>query len=273
MNHFFLFTSLYMKKKTQDLKSLLDEYYHKFHRPDFIPDDPICIPHRYSKKEDIEIMGFFASILAWGQRKTIINKCLELENRFSGKPYDFILNAKDSDLKALLGFRHRTFNDTDLLYFAEALRYIYKHKGGLEKAFAVDARHANTEQGLISFNETFFSLEDSPVRTRKHISSPAKKSACKRLVMFLRWMVRSSKGGVDFGIWTSIKPSQLVCPCDVHVERVARRLGLITRTQMDWQTAMELTSRLKVFDPEDPVKYDFALFGMGIEEKQKLRIR
>lgn len=249
------------------LKDLLDSYYERYHVPDFIPDDPLSIPHRFSKREDIEIMGFFAAVLAWGQRKTIINKCLELEDRFSGAPHQFITNASDRELKALLGFKHRTFNDTDLLYFVEALKSIYNKNGSLEKAFKISKKEETVESAINNFRAEFFSLEDVPGRTRKHISSPAKNSACKRLVMFLRWMVRTNKKGVDFGIWKSISPAQLVCPCDVHVERVARRFQLIKRPSMDWQTALELTSNLRKLDPKDPVKYDFALFGMGLEEK------
>jgi uncharacterized protein (TIGR02757 family) len=249
------------------LKDLLDRYYERYHVSDFIPDDPLSIPHRFSKREDIEIMGFFAAVLAWGQRKTIINKCLELEERFSGSPFQFITNASDRELKALLGFKHRTFNDTDLLYFVEALKSIYHKHGSLERAFKISKKEETVEVAINNFRAEFFSLDDVPIRTLKHISSPAKNSACKRLAMFLRWMVRSNKNGVDFGIWKSISPAQLVCPCDVHVERVARRLGLIERPSMDWKTALELTSNLRNLDPKDPVKYDFALFGMGLEEK------
>ncbi|MCU0428574.1 MAG: TIGR02757 family protein [Cytophagaceae bacterium] len=252
--------------QTLDVKELLETYYLKFNRVDFIPDDPVSIPHRYSLQQDIEIMGFMAAILAWGQRKTILQKCLDLDNRFSGKPYEFITQASDQDFKALLGFKHRTFNDTDLLYFVEALRALYQQYNSLELAFLGKPGDATVESGLIAFRERFFSLPEVPSRTTKHVSSPAKNSACKRLVMYLRWMVRTDTHGVDFGLWKKIHSSQLVCPCDVHVERVARRLQLIQRKQTDWQTALELTSNLRALDPLDPVKYDFALFGMGIEE-------
>ena len=184
-------------------------------------------------------------------------------------PYDFILNHEEEDLKRFLDFKHRTFNPTDALYFIHFLKHFYESSQTLEDAFiiGVDRDAENVEDGLKNFHNLFFSLPEAPTRTRKHISTPSSKSACKRLNMFLRWMVRNDNGGVDFGIWERIKPSQLVCPCDVHVDRVARRLGLISRKQTDWQTALELTDNLKEFDPEDPVKYDFALFGLGVEEK------
>ncbi len=255
-----------MKK---DLKLFLDKKYNQYNRPDFIANDPICIPHLFSKKQDIEIMAFVASVLAWGQRITIINKCKELIIRMDNAPYDFVVNHQDQDLKKLLGFKHRTFNDTDLLYFISFFSSFYKKNESLENAFVYDKQYKETDtaKALIDFHNLFFSMEDFPERTRKHISTPERKSACKRLNMFLRWMVRKDTKGVDFGIWTKIKPSQLVCPCDVHVDRVARKLGLIYRPQTDWLTAIELTTKLKEFDPKDPVKYDFALFGLGIEEK------
>jgi uncharacterized protein (TIGR02757 family) len=259
-----------MKK---DLKEFLDEKYLRYNRPDFIPDDPISIPHLFSQKQDIELMGFIAAVLAWGKRTTIISKCRELIGRMDGAPYDFVKNHQDHDLKKLLGFKHRTFNDTDLLYFIEFFSWMYKQYDSMEEAFipekGIRYPHETTEQALAHFHTLFFSLEDAPARTRKHISTPLRKSACKRLNMFLRWMVRQDKKGVDFGIWHKIEAAQLVCPCDVHVERVARRLGLVTRPQTDWQMAVELTQKLREFDPKDPVKYDFALFGMGVEENSR----
>ncbi|HVD98766.1 MAG TPA: TIGR02757 family protein [Cytophagaceae bacterium] len=253
----------------KELKAFLDKKYKQYNRPDFIANDPISIPHLFSKKQDIEIMGFIASVLAWGQRVTIINKCKELIDRMDRAPYDFVVNHKESDLKKLLNFKHRTFNDTDLLYFISFFSDLYKQSSSLEDAFVKEKKYkeVNTEKALSDFHHTFFSLEDFPERTRKHISSPERKSACKRLNMFLRWMVRKDDKGVDFGIWKKIDSSQLICPCDVHVERVARKLKLITRPQADWQTAVELTGNLKQYDAQDPVKYDFALFGMGVEEK------
>lgn len=253
------------------LKNFLDDKVAQYNRPYFITNDPICIPHQYIKKQDIEITAFFASVLAWGQRKTIINKCNELFARMDNAPYDFMLNHEEEDLKKLLGFKHRTFSDTDLLYFVSFFKQHYQNHDSLEKAFlpssSINANDFTAEEALNHFRHYFFSLPDFPRRTIKHISSPKQKSTCKRLNMFLRWMVRKDDNGVDFGIWHTIPTSSLVCPCDVHVDRVARRLGLIDRKQTDWQTAVELTEKLKQFDPLDPVKYDFALFGLGVEEK------
>lgn len=250
------------------IKALLDGKLMHYNKPSFIEADPICIPHRYTMQADIEIMGFIAAVLAWGQRKTIINKCLELDSLFHGAPHDFMLNHTDSDLKSLLHFKHRTYNATDLLYFVESLKHHYQHNESLETAFS---RHLLPSDGhvgkaLAGFHNDFFSLEDAPHRTRKHIATPERGSSCKRLNMFLRWMVRKDNNGVDFGIWTQIKPSQLLCPLDVHVERVARKLGLITDKQTNFKTVLELTANLKLMDANDPVRYDLALFGMGVME-------
>ncbi|MFY0591237.1 TIGR02757 family protein [Roseivirga sp.] len=255
--------------RSLDLRGFLNEKYALYNQPGFIENDPICIPHAYSLKQDIEITAFWAAILAWGQRITIINKCKTLFEMMDNQPYDFILNHQENDLKPFLNFKHRTFNDIDTLYFITYLKSFYQKHDSLEQAFLYGIKDgdATIENGLIEFHNQFFSLEEAPSRTRKHIATPARKSACKRINMFLRWMVRQDDQGVDFGIWKGIKPSQLVCPCDVHVERVGRRLGLIKRKQVDWQTALELTENLKQFDPFDPVKYDFALFGLGVEEK------
>ncbi len=250
-----------------NLKEFLDEKVDLYNRPDFINLDPISIPHRFSKKQDIEIAGFFAAVLAWGQRKTIISKCLQLLEKMDFAPYDFILNHQEEDLKRFLDFRHRTFNDIDALYFIRFFAAFYNNHESLENAFLQGIGDKGMESALIGFRNTFFNLEDPPIRTQKHIATPERKAACKRINMFLRWMVRKDDRGVDFGLWEQIKPSQLICPCDLHVDRVGRKLGLITRKQTDWQTAVELTDRLKEFDPIDPVKYDFALFGLGIEEK------
>jgi uncharacterized protein (TIGR02757 family) len=249
------------------LKAFLDFKVAQYNRPDFITLDPVSIPHMFSKKQDIEIMGFWAATLAWGQRVTIINKCKELIMLMDGAPYDFIINHEERDLKKLLHFKHRTFNDIDTLYFIAFFRRHYSQFDSLESAFIPEGGEYTPFRGLGGFRSYFFSLPDYPHRTIKHVSSPAQKSTCKRLNMFLRWMVRKDDCGVDFGIWNRIKPAELICPCDLHVDRVARKLQLITRKQTDWQTAVELTDRLKEFDPIDPVKYDFALFGLGIEEK------
>ncbi|WP_367209496.1 TIGR02757 family protein [Sphingobacterium sp. R2] len=253
-----------------DLKDFLDKKVEEYNQPNFIPNDPIVIPHQFSAKQDIEIMGFLASIMAWGQRKTIINKCKELIDRMDGSPYDYIMNHQEQDLKSLLGFKHRTFNDTDILYFIEFFKYHYGHFDSLEDAFLVgqeNRKEIDIELALNTFKMYFFSLPDYPYRTRKHISSPAQKSTVKRINMFLRWMVRQDNKGVDFGIWNRLSPKDLICPCDVHVERVARKFGLITFDKVNWKTAQELTANLRLLDPLDPVKYDFALFGLGVERE------
>ncbi len=249
--------------KLNDVKGLLDQKAEQFNQPNFISNDPISIPHRFKKKQDIEISGLFAATLAWGQRKTIISNCNRLMEGMDNAPHDFVIGHTDHDLKRFRDFKHRTFNSTDLNYFLRFLKWYYSQYDSLEGAFVADT----IETGLVNFHDLFFSLPDYPKRTIKHISTPARKSACKRLNMYLRWMVRSDNKGVDFGIWKKIKPSQLICPCDVHVDRVARKLKLIKRKQVDWQTALELTSNLRKLDPVDPVKYDFALFGLGVEEK------
>ena len=255
-----------MEKK---LKHLLDKKVEEYNRTSFIPHDPICVPHRFSGKADIEIAAFFASIFAWGNRTTIINKTTELMVLMDNAPHQFITSHTEKELQRLLLFKHRTFNSTDLLYFLLFLKHHYANHASLENAFSkwMNKNDENIENGLTGFHNYFFSLEDAPVRTKKHIATPSGASTCKRLCMFLRWMVREDKGGVDFGIWKKISPSQLVCPVDVHVARVARQLGLIKRKQTDWQTALELTQELKIFDKEDPVKYDFALFSLGVMEK------
>ncbi len=251
------------------IKDFLDQKVALYNRPNFIELDPISIPHRFHKKQDIEISGFFAAILAWGQRKTILNKCRELLARMDDAPHDFLVNHTEEDLKVFLDFKHRTFNEVDALYFIHFLSCFYRHQNSLEAAFLIGQTGAvdSMESMLIQFQRHFFSLEDVPSRTKKHISSPATRSACKRINMYLRWMVRQDQQGVDFGIWKQISPAQLICPCDLHVDRVGRKLGLITRKQTDWGTALELTQVLRSFDPLDPVKYDFALFGLGVEEK------
>lgn len=247
-----------------ELKDFLDKKVEQYNTPDFIPNDPISIPHKFEMKQEKEIMGFFAAIFAWGQRKTIINKCNELAERMDNSPYDFILNHQDSDLKKLLGFKHRTFNDTDLLYCVEFMKRHYHTYDSLEDAFASGD---SVEECLNNFRQYFFAIEDSPKRTQKHIPSPKQKSACKRLNMFLRWMVRDDNCGVDFGIWEKISSKDLICPLDLHVERTARKLNLLKRDKPDWKAAIELSENLRLLDPEDPAKYDFALFGISIEEK------
>lgn len=247
------------------LFELLELNYRKYNSRTFIENDPISIPHRFTKLQDIEISGFFAATLAWGLRKTIIKKSLELMDLFDFAPYDFIMNHSETDLKSVLNFKHRTFNSTDLLYFIHYFKAYYSKYNSFEEIFIPKERNEpNVKNGIDSFYNHFISNELFPSRTGKHVASPSKKSACKRINMFLRWMVRKDKNGVDFGLWENIKQNQLICPCDVHVEKVARKLRLVTRKQVDWIMAEELTENLKKLDPADPVKYDFALFGMGM---------
>ena len=249
----------------KDLHDFLNSKVDLYNQPSFIKDDPICIPHSFSKKQDIEIAGFFAAMFAWGNRATIINKSKELMQLMDNAPYNFCLNHSAKQLKSLINFKHRTFNSTDLLYFIEFFNFHYSKHKSLEKAFTM---HGNTaEEMLTGFHHYFFSLEYVPARTKKHIATPERKSSCKRLNMFLRWMVRQDDKGVDFGIWKTISPSQLICPIDVHVARVAKRFNLLYRKQTDWQAATELTDYLRTLDKNDPVKYDFALFGLGVMEK------
>jgi uncharacterized protein (TIGR02757 family) len=235
----------------------------KYNSPDFILNDPISIPHQFKRKEDIEISGFFTAIFSWGQRKIIILKSLELMNRMDNNPYEFITNAKENDLKQLKGFNYRTFNETDLLTIVNALKMIYLYQEGLENIFTLGFQENGAVGGISKLNDTIFSYPHLP-HSRKHIANPITGSAAKRLNMFLRWMVRSDDKGVDFGLWNQINQSDLVCPLDIHSGNTARILGILSRTTNDWKAAMELTQNLRKFDHLDPVKYDFALFGLGV---------
>lgn len=247
------------------LKEFLDQKVEEYNRPAFINDDPISVPHIFTTRQDIEIAGFFAAVFAWGNRTTIINKSKELMQRMDNSPFDFIANHSAKDLARLKGFKHRTFNEDDLFYFVESLSHHYSKYDSLEKAFFPNKEY-NAEKALIHFKDYFFSLEHLR-RSEKHISSPSQKSTCKRLNMFLRWMVRSDAKGVDFGLWRNVSASKLICPIDLHVARVSKKLGLLKRKQVDWIAAVELTGALRQLDKEDPVKYDFALFNLGIIEK------
>lgn len=257
-----------MQPDLQSLKILLDEKAAFYNRPQFIEKDPVCIPHGFSKLQDIEISGLFAAVLAWGNRTSIINNCRKLMGWMDNAPHDFILNHRDTDLKPMVHFVHRTFNATDLLYFIEFLKYHYSRYNSLEDAFVPgDTYNEDTaQQALMHFHNHVFSIEH-PERTKKHIATPARKSACKRINMYLRWMVRRDKAGVDFGIWKKISPPQLVCPLDVHVARVATRLGLLDVNIANWKNALHLTYQLRELNPADPAIYDYALFGLGIEER------
>lgn len=251
------------------MAEMLEAAYRSYNTPDFIADDPVSIPHRFTRLQDREIIGFWAATLAWGQRKTIIQSARRLVELMDGAPHDFILHHKEEDRARFMDFKHRTFQATDTLWFLEFFQQFYRKNNSLENAFA---RHLlpgdlTTEKALAGFHRDFFDNPDAPERTRKHVATPERGSTCKRLNMFLRWMVRRDEAGVDFGLWRQISPAQLLIPLDVHVERVARRLGLLQRPQTDWRAVLELTENLRAFDPNDPVKYDYALFGMGVLER------
>jgi uncharacterized protein (TIGR02757 family) len=245
-----------------EIKDFLEEKYLEYSKPEFIETDPIQVPHLFTKKEDIEISGFLTATISWGQRKSIINSAKLLMQLMDYGPYEFILNHTKKDLKQFENFIYRTFNSDDCIFFLKSLKHIYKEKDGLEKAF----EGADLKTKIINFNKAFFEIPH-PLRTGKHVSNPAKGSAAKRINMYLRWMVRTSEEGIDFGIWKSVKPKDLYCPLDIHSGTVARKLGLLKRKQNDWKAVEELTNELKNFDKTDPVKYDFALFGLGVFEK------
>lgn len=252
-----------------NLKLHFDKNYQRFNHKDFIATDPISVPHQLSLKQDIEIIGFWTAILSWGQRITIINKANELLDLMGGRPYQFILQHNEEDLRPFEDFKHRTFNGTDALYFLYFLKRHYSKYESLESAFT---RHRKTEEKqmeemLSGFHHYFFDDNFAPPRTKKHIATPERKSTCKRLNMFMRWMVRKDDSGVDFGLWEDIPSSALKIPLDVHVERIARHYGLLTRKQRDWLAVLEITDKLSSFDPNDPVKYDYALFGEGVLSK------
>jgi uncharacterized protein (TIGR02757 family) len=255
--------------KESNLRTFLESKVEEYNQPSFIKDDPVSIPHLFNSKQDIEIAGFFAAIFAWGNRTSIIRKTKELMELMDMSPHHFCQYHEPTDLKRLLNFKHRTFTPTDLLYFIEFFKFHYSGNDSLESAFtrSLGTNDPTVENALKGFHPYFFSLEHIPPRTKKHIATPDRNSTCKRLNMFLRWMVRKDKKGVDFGIWENISPAQLICPIDLHVARVARRLKLLERKQTDWMAALELTGNLRKFDPLDPAKYDFALFALGVAEK------
>jgi uncharacterized protein (TIGR02757 family) len=231
----------------------------------FIESDPIQIPHQFSIKEDIEISAFLTATIAWGNRKSIIKNAKNMMELLGNSPYDFVLNHKQHHMENIEHFVHRTFNNDDFKYFITALKHIYKNHGGMENVFSKQATSISTQPGIHYFKSIFFEIQHAQ-RTQKHISDPLKGSAAKRLNMFLRWMVRNDKTGVDFGIWKSLSPAQLSCPLDVHSGNVARKLGLLTRKQNDAKALAELDENLRKMDKNDPVKYDFALFGLGVFE-------
>lgn len=254
-----------MKLKKEELKSFLDEKVEKYNRPSFIESDPISIPHMFSSKEDIEIAGFLAATIAWGNRKMILRNAGRMMEHMGNAPYSFIMNHDDSDLERFSGFVHRTFNDSDMTFFIRSLRNIYTKHGGLEGIFDRYKTKDSLQPAIHMLSCIFFELPHQS-RTLRHVSDPFKGSAAKKINMFLRWMVRMDNKGVDFGIWEKISPSILSCPLDVHSGNVARKLGLITRKQNDGRAVAELDDNLRELDPSDPVRYDFALFGLGVFE-------
>ena len=253
-----------MTKK--ELKDFLDAKVLQYEHPKFLESDPIQVPHRFSDKEDVEISAFLTATIAWGNRKSIINNATRLMELMDSAPYDFVKNHHEADLEKLSNFVHRTFNGQDASYFVASLKNIYNHHGGLEDVFAKNVEDHSLQSAISSFKKTFFELPH-PARTKKHVSDPLKGSAAKRINMFLRWMVRPETTGVDFGLWKSIGTERLSCPLDVHSGNVARKLKLLKRKQNDAKALAELDKSLRKLDPVDPVKYDFALFGLGVFEK------
>jgi len=249
----------------EQLKEYLDALVSRYNHSSFIESDPISIPKQFSLKQDIEITAFWTAMLAWGRRATIISKAQELFDRMDGRPYDFILNHSEEERKGFLSFKHRTFQADDTLYFLHFLQKIYRQFDSLEEAFLINGENRGIEAGLINFYNLFTGDDLMPGRTKKHVSTPSRNTACKRLNMFLRWMVRKDEAGVDFGIWSRLAMKDLMIPLDVHVGKVARRLGLLARPQDDWRSVLELTGRLQSMNPADPVSYDYALFSLGVE--------
>ena len=253
------------KLSRQEVQDLLEEKVATYNHPRFIEDDPISIPHRYTQLQDIEIAGFWTAMLSWGQRKTIINKATELMQLMDDAPYEFITQHEEVDLRRFDSWKHRTFQYDDTLYFISFFKDWYSKHTSLQDAFVL--AEDTVKSRLESFHHCFFGLPHHLQRTRKHVSTPARKSSCKRLNMYLRWMVRNDSNGVDFGLWRKISPASLMIPLDIHVFNISRHLGLLQRDKADWVAVEELTSSLRQFDSSDPVKYDFALFSMGVLEK------
>ncbi|MEE3035157.1 MAG: TIGR02757 family protein [Bacteroidota bacterium] len=250
----------------KDLKEFLDEKSYYYQNSDFIKSDPIQVPHQYTKKEDVEISAFLTATISWGRRESIIKNAFLMMSALSNEPYNFIMNHSKKDLKDLDFYYYRTFNSLDFKFFVKSLKNIYKNYGGLETIFSKGNECKNLQKRIHKLKSIFFSIQHEE-RTQKHISDPTRGSAAKRINMFLRWMVRSKSHGVDFGIWQNLKPSQLSIPLDIHSGNIARKLGLLKRNQNDNKAVVELDRKLRSFDPNDPVRYDFALFGLGIFEK------
>jgi uncharacterized protein (TIGR02757 family) len=254
-----------MKLNKTELQEFLDEKVELYNRPAFIESDPISIPHQYTKKQDIEIAGFLAATIAWGNRTMILRNANRMMEMLDHSPYEFIMNSSDDEIEMIKNFVHRTFNSTDFIYFLKALQNIYRNKGGLETIFRAYQTADSLQPAIQEFHKIFFELSHEK-RTERHVSDPFKGSAAKKLNMYLRWMIRKDDRGVDFGIWKTISPSILSCPLDVHSGNVARKLGILTRKLNDAKAVIELDTNLREMDSEDPVKYDFALFGLGVFE-------
>jgi len=254
-----------MELSHQELFDFLEAKYEQYNRPEFIETDPISVPRRFTRKEDIEIAAFLTATLSWGNRLSIVNDAGKLLEMMDDAPYEFILHSGRSETERFKSFYHRTFNGKDCIFFLESLRNIYQHHKGLESLFLPDDT-TGIKGSLCRFRSVFLETAH-PVRSEKHIADPIRNASAKRLLMFLRWMVRNDLRGVDFGLWKKISPSLLMCPLDIHSGNVARKLSLLKRKVNDWKAVEELTENLRQFDPEDPVKYDFALFGLGVFEK------
>lgn len=248
-----------------ELKDFLDEKVNLYNHPNFIESDPIQIPHLFSQKEDIEIAGFLSATIAWGNRKMIVKNAHKMMDLVGNSPYDFVMSHRNENLQPIETFVHRTFNGQDFVGFIKGLQHIYKNHGGLEVAFSKHQEVNSMQKSISEFKKTFFEIPHQN-RTQKHISDPMNGSAAKRMNMYLRWMCRQDNKGVDLGIWKSISPSLLSCPLDVHSGNVARKLSLLCRKQNDGKALIELDLKLRKLDPNDPVKYDFALFGLGVFE-------
>lgn len=250
----------------KEIFTFLDEKAEDFNHPNFIELDPIQIPHRFSLKQDVEIAGFLTATIAWGNRKSIIQDAGKMMNFMGNNPYDFIMNVREKDLKHFENQSiHRTFNGEDFAFFLMQLHRIYQNNHSLEDLFLLKNQEGNFYYSLDRFRNSFFN--NNSHRSQKHISSSFKNSACKRLMMFLRWMVRKDQKGVDFGIWQQIDAQYLSCPLDVHSGNIARKLGILQRKQNDWKAVEELDSIIRKYNPKDPALYDFALFGLGAVEK------
>ncbi len=254
-----------MMMSAQELRDFLEFKSAQYNRPEFIENDPVSVPHQFERKEDIEIAGLLAATLAWGRRAQIILKATLLMKMMDHTPHDFILHAGDKDLQKFHSFIHRTFNGEDCIFFLKALQGIYRNCGTLEEAFFPRGREIDIRQAISNFRNAML-LGSYPARSAKHLADPMRNAAAKRINMFLRWMVRRDKNGVDFGLWQRVSPSGLMIPLDVHTANTSRMLGLLTRRSNDWTAVEELTAKLRQFDPDDPVKYDYALFNLGIEE-------